>query len=129
MFPLKIFRGVSKYKKCTHCSSQAELKINVAPYLLVNIDFISDKTLKPFLRKHVEHNRNYKLGEILCNLKIYLHQFQLIVVIAHTNGHYVGYAKRESGLWEVFDDLAKDVIKVGDDERIQPHILVYTVFI
>jgi hypothetical protein len=41
-------------------------------------------------------------------------------------GHYVTFSKRIDSSWELFDDLKDKVIKVSSNNKVIPHILLYT---
>lgn len=43
-----------------------------------------------------------------------------------SSGHYIGYAHRSNGDWEVYDDTKEKIIKVSEKKLINVEFLIYT---
>jgi len=96
--------------------------------------------------KSIDHDKihhNYAglvlkmLGSIPTHLSIHNNDYILRGVIVFnkpekcdviiSSGHYIGYAHRSNGDWEVFDDTKEKIIKVSEKKVVNVEFLIYTI--
>jgi hypothetical protein len=89
-----------------------------------------------------QENAYFSLHEVPITISIKGKQFLLRSVVAYQassiyttskdavktrgNGHYVSYAKRIDGTWQLFDDLRSKVERVSSSTNVHPHLIIYT---
>lgn len=120
---ISVAHSLKKQKMCEKCGSSTTDSFTI---FLVNIDFLADNRTQGLLVPSV-HNRPHKLEELTQNLSLGSELRKFAGVVVHEPGHYIGYAKRTNGYWEVYNDLESHVTRVRNEWLVCSHILVYTV--
>ncbi|XP_077270779.1 uncharacterized protein LOC143901979 [Temnothorax americanus] len=52
-------------------------------------------------------------------------EYRLVEVIAYVSGHYIAYCLRSNGIWEIYDDLRRNISTCSSKTIINPHLAVY----
>jgi len=108
------------------CQSPVHAEVLLGPVVLIEIDLLADENMSK-VGKASPHNRPHSLKEFPSMIALFGQSMRLAGVVGFSDHHYIGYGRRMSGYWEVYNDLAKKkaLPKIQDDYQVNPYLLGY----
>lgn len=62
---------------------------------------------------------------LLFDINQYNYCLRLVAVVTFSHDHFVTHSRRASGVWQLYNDMAKEITTSKMNEEIEPHLTLY----